>query len=33
MQIEINPAKFDFQKLEVYVKARDFHISCKSILN
>lgn len=33
MQIEINPAKFDFQKLEVYIKARDFHISCKSILN
>lgn len=33
MLIEINPAKFDFQKLEVYIKARDFHISCKSILN
>lgn len=30
MLIEINPAKFDFQKLEVYIKARDFHISCKS---
>ncbi len=33
MLIEINPVKFDFQKLEVYIKARDFHISCKSILN
>jgi hypothetical protein len=33
MQFEITYTKFDFQKLEVYIKARDFHISCKSILN
>ena len=23
---------FDFQKLEVYKKAKDFHVSCKSVL-
>jgi four helix bundle protein len=33
MQFEITYTKFDFQKLEVYIKARDFHILCKSILN
>jgi len=26
------PIFFDFQKLEVYRKSRDFHIACKSIL-
>jgi four helix bundle protein len=32
MQTETLSVLFDFQKLEVYRKSRDFHISCKSIL-
>ena len=32
MPTEINLVLFDFQKLEVYRKSRDFHIMCKSIL-
>ena len=31
-QTETLSVLFDFQKLEVYRKSRDFHISCKSIL-
>ena len=33
MLTQINPRMFDFQKLEVYIKAREFHISCKAILS
>ena len=32
MQTETMSVVFDFQKLEVYRKSRDFHISCKTIL-
>jgi four helix bundle protein len=32
MPTETTHVFFDFQKLEVYRKSRDFHITCKSIL-
>lgn len=32
MPTDINPVFFDFQRLEVYRKSRDFHITCKTIL-
>jgi four helix bundle protein len=32
MSSEITSVLFDFQKLEVYRKSRDFHLTCKSIL-
>ncbi len=32
MPLENSSVLFDFQKLEVYRKSRDFHITCKSLL-
>jgi four helix bundle protein len=32
MDTEVSPVLFDFQKLEVYRKSRDFHLKCKSIM-
>jgi four helix bundle protein len=32
MSSQITSVLFDFQKLEVYRKSRDFHLACKSML-
>jgi four helix bundle protein len=32
MDTEVSQVLFDFQKLEVYRKSRDFHLKCKSIM-
>ncbi len=32
MDTEVSQVLFDFQKLEVYRKSRDFHLNCKSIM-
>lgn len=32
MDTEVSQVLFEFQKLEVYRKSRDFHLKCKSIM-